>query len=211
MNCPDLKAYVLGESSPGESLEIRCHLEACSACALEAERLQVATHALRTLPDEEIPVHIRFVSDKVFEPRWWQRLFTVNFAKPAALAFLIPLLMLGSAFLGARLGGPHPVIAPAAHVETASLTDAEINRRIESAVNARLGAEVAKAASLLDHREDERTRSMLASFKHQEQADHNRLLFQVDNAYRSVDLKVNQFAYAANEKMPVAAQPAVVQ
>ena len=206
MNCPDLKAYVLGEASAEENLEIRRHLEVCTTCGLETERLRVATQFLRSLPEEEIPVHIRFVSDKVFEPRWWQRPLMANFG---VLAFLIPLLMIASAFLGARFAAPRPRVTP--QLQTASVSSAEIDRRVQAAVDARMRTELAKVVSFLDHHEDEREHSLLATFKHQEQADHNRLLFQVDNAYRSVDLKVNQFAYLANEKVPSVAAAGVIQ
>ena len=38
-------------------------------------RCGVTLDALSTLREEEIPRRIAFVSDKVFEPRWWQKLF----------------------------------------------------------------------------------------------------------------------------------------
>ncbi len=69
MNCPDLKAYLFGEE-PGAAE----HLKTCRSCQEEWARLQLTHAALRTLPEEEVPRRIAFVSDKVFEPRWWQRI-----------------------------------------------------------------------------------------------------------------------------------------
>ena len=44
---------------------------------------------LSTLRDEEMPRRIAFVSDKVFEPRWWQRVFNPTFAAGVLVAAAI--------------------------------------------------------------------------------------------------------------------------
>ena len=41
----------------------------------ELELLQATRTALQALPQEEAPRRIAFVSDKIFEPRWWQRIW----------------------------------------------------------------------------------------------------------------------------------------
>jgi anti-sigma factor RsiW len=69
MNCPDLKAHLFGEE-PGAAE----HLKTCGSCQEEWARLQLTYAALRSLPDEEVPRRIAFVSDKVFEPKWWRRI-----------------------------------------------------------------------------------------------------------------------------------------
>jgi hypothetical protein len=50
---------------------------------------------MSTLPQEEVPRRIAFVSDKVFEPRWWQRMFSPTFASACVIAAAI----LGHGFL----------------------------------------------------------------------------------------------------------------
>lgn len=74
---PDVHAYVLGELGAAERRAVEQHLAANPEAAAEAERLQAVTMALKRLPEEEPPHRIAFVSDKVFEPAWWQRSWRV--------------------------------------------------------------------------------------------------------------------------------------
>lgn len=52
----------------------------------ERERLANTIAALRAVPEEDPPRRIAFVSDKVFQPKWWQRFPAWGFASAAALA-----------------------------------------------------------------------------------------------------------------------------
>lgn len=191
MNCPDLKAFVLGEAGPAEQEEIRLHLAACDMCRLESERLGVTTTALRMLPDEEIPVHIRFVSDKVFEP-WWRRWHLSPGWAFASFLLAVVLIVDAPRFTG-------HVVAPA----SAQMSAAQIEKRIDEAVNARVKAEVALAADRIEQRNDQRTLAMLADFRRKSQTDRQRLIQAVETEYEMVDQKVNQAVFAANEKLPV--------
>ena len=83
---PDWKAYLLGELNPEVSRQADAHLAACSICHEEVATLRVTLDTLSTLREEEVPRRIAFVSDKVFEPRWWQRVFTPTFAAGALVA-----------------------------------------------------------------------------------------------------------------------------
>jgi anti-sigma factor RsiW len=95
MNCispdakPDWKAYLLGELTPEVSRQAETHLAACSNCHEEVATLRLTLDTLSTLREEEVPRRIAFVSDKVFEPRWWQRVFTPTFAAGALVAAAI--------------------------------------------------------------------------------------------------------------------------
>ena len=88
MNCevsdsrPDWKAYALGELDATARHQAESHAAACSGCREELATLRVTLDALSVLREEEIPRRIAFVSDKVFEPRWWQRFFQLTFANP---------------------------------------------------------------------------------------------------------------------------------
>ena len=42
-------------------------------CREELATLRLTLDTLSTLREEEIPRRIAFVSDQIFEPRWWQR------------------------------------------------------------------------------------------------------------------------------------------
>ena len=95
MNCispdskPDWKAYVLRELNPDAARQAETHLAACSNCHEEVATLRLTLDTLSTLREEEIPRRIAFVSDKVFEPRWWQRVFSPTFAAGALVAVAI--------------------------------------------------------------------------------------------------------------------------
>jgi|SoimicmetaTmtLPC_FD_contig_31_10816850_length_797_multi_2_in_0_out_0_2 anti-sigma factor RsiW len=86
---PDWKAYTLGDLNPEVSRQAEAHLAACSHCHEEVATLRLTLDTLSTLREEEVPRRIAFVSDKVFEPRWWQRVFNPTFAAGALVAAAI--------------------------------------------------------------------------------------------------------------------------
>lgn len=137
MNCSsvDLKAYALGEPSgaPGEA----AHIESCEHCGEELQRLRLTQAALLTLAEEEIPQRIAFVSDKVFEPRWWQRVW-----HSAPVMGFASALILAAAILA------HGYARPSVSVQASpGLTTAQIEQRIRTEVDQRVNAEVAQAVS----------------------------------------------------------------
>jgi len=86
---PDWKAYVLREMNADAARQAETHLAACSTCHEEVATLRLTLDTLSTLREEEIPRRIAFVSDKVFEPRWWQRVFNPTFAAGVLVAVAI--------------------------------------------------------------------------------------------------------------------------
>jgi anti-sigma factor RsiW len=86
---PDWKAYVLRELGQDAHRQAEAHLAACSICHEEVATLRLTLDSLSTLREEEMPRRIAFVSDKVFEPRWWQRVFSPTFAAGALVAAAI--------------------------------------------------------------------------------------------------------------------------
>ncbi len=124
-----LKAYVVGEVTRQERAGVvEDHVRGCQSCREELDRLNLTRAALASLEDEEIPRRIAFVSDRVFEPRWWQTMWrsgpAMGFASAALLAAAILV---------------HGFARPAA-VDTA-----QIEKQIESQVNARVQAAVNEA------------------------------------------------------------------
>jgi len=94
MNCEiDLKAYVVGEATRQEQAVVEDHVRGCQSCREELDRLNLTRSALASLEDEEIPRRIAFVSDRVFEPRWWQTIWhsgpVMGFASASVLAAAI--------------------------------------------------------------------------------------------------------------------------
>jgi anti-sigma factor RsiW len=86
---PDWKAYALGELNPETRAQAEAHAATCSACSEELAALRLTLDMMSTLREEEIPRRIAFVSDKVFEPRWWQRIFNPTFASACVIAVAI--------------------------------------------------------------------------------------------------------------------------
>src|SRR5580700_1514919 len=77
MSCEyDWKAYAFGELAAKDRREAEAH------AALTVDTLS----ALR---EEEVPRRIAFVSDKVFEPRWWDTFLRPTFAAACVLAAAI--------------------------------------------------------------------------------------------------------------------------
>ena len=150
MSCSsvDLKAYLLGEMSPSERGPAEKHVAACAACREELERLDATRAALVSLADEEPPRKIAFVSDKVFEPRWWQNIWHSGPAMGFASAALLAVAIFVHAYA-------RPAVAP---VDTA-----QMEQRIEKEVDARLGAAVTKAVAAAEQRQDERIAQAVAS------------------------------------------------
>jgi hypothetical protein len=115
MNCEsyDWKAYAFGELDRPARIEAESHAAACASCRDELATLRLTLDTLSTLRQEEIPRRIAFVSDKVFEPRWWQRYFSPNFAAACVIAAAILV---------------HAFASP-------GLNEAQIQARIDVAVN----------------------------------------------------------------------------
>ncbi len=96
MNCTDfeIRDYFLGELPEADRQRTVRHINSCSGCAGELEQLRHLRFALESLPDQEPPQRIGFVSDKVFEPsrhrRAWNAFWTsaprLGFASAAMLS-----------------------------------------------------------------------------------------------------------------------------
>src|SRR5277367_4881325 len=91
MSCTnyDWKAYALGEVDANGGRQAEAHAAGCSACREELAGLRLTLDAMSTLREEEIPKRIAFVSDKVFEPRWWHMFQGPTFAAACVLAAAI--------------------------------------------------------------------------------------------------------------------------
>jgi hypothetical protein len=97
MSCEqiDLKAYSLGEATKAERKAVEGHAASCAECSAELESLGTLQVAMRSWADEEPARRIAFVSDKVFEPRWWQKLNWAQMLASAAMAALVAFAVVG--------------------------------------------------------------------------------------------------------------------
>jgi anti-sigma factor RsiW len=91
MSCEsyDWKGYALGELAANERHEAEAHAATCEGCRVELAHVRLTIDALSTLREEEVPRRIAFVSDKVFEPRWWQMFLKPSFAAALVIAAAI--------------------------------------------------------------------------------------------------------------------------
>jgi anti-sigma factor RsiW len=77
----DLRDYLFDELNETERAEVEAYLETSPEAQEELAGLRLTQQALLSVPEEEIPRRIAFVSDKVFEPsrtrRWWNGFWDV--------------------------------------------------------------------------------------------------------------------------------------
>jgi anti-sigma factor RsiW len=126
----DLKDYFFGELSAEQRDETERHVDGCGACREELAALSATRSAVLCMREEELPRRIAFVSDKVFEPRWWQKFLAsgpqLGFASAAMLAVAI---------VFHAMHGPAPVpSAPAVAQVDSKVDEGEIARRVQAAV-----------------------------------------------------------------------------
>lgn len=91
MNCEgyDWKAYAFGELAAKDRREAEAHAATCEGCREELAQVRLTVDTLSALREEEVPRRIAFVSDKVFEPRWWDAFLKPSFAAACVLAAAI--------------------------------------------------------------------------------------------------------------------------
>lgn len=192
MNCSsvDLKAYWLGELVQPEKITAEDHLRACAGCREELERLKLTESALLSLPEEEVPQRIAFVSDRVFEPRWFETIWRSGPAMGFASAALLAAAILVHAFA-------RPVQPPAA---LASLNTTQIEQRVEREVNARLDAAVAKAVSETQAKQDRQMTALLEAAEQRFEAKRKTDMAALEQAVRFYDQQINRLAVAYNDQ-----------
>src|SRR3954453_7111188 len=142
MSCSpeQLKDYFLGELSPAERPTLESHLALCVACRDELASLGNTRTVLLSLPDEEPPRRIAFVSDKVFEPRWWQRIWTSG----AQLGFASAAMLAAAILVHAWVVRPEAVTKGVPAVQQTAGTQAEIDSRVRAQVAEALADNEAK-------------------------------------------------------------------
>ena len=154
MSCSpfDLRDYFFGELPEEGRRQVDLHTRTCPACREELNQLRSTRAVLLSVPDEEIPQRIGFVSDRVYEPsrlmRWWQAFWgstpRLGFASAA---------MLSVAIIVSAMHRPAPV-TPVAAVDVAQL-HADLSRQVSEAVE--------KAVAESDARHEQRTAKLLAA------------------------------------------------
>lgn len=146
MSCsPDkVKDLFFGELGAAERQEVQGHLTACAACQEQMELLHGTRAALMMVPDEEPPRRIAFVSDKVFEPSWWQRMWASGPQLGFSAAAMLALAILVHGFL---VRSPSPAAATAQPSAAAIVPVSGRPAPVEEEIARRVREEVAKAVA----------------------------------------------------------------
>ena len=147
MSCSpfDLRDYFLQElADPQQQRLVEAHVKTCAPCREELDRLRITEAALRCMVEEEIPQRIAFVSDKIFEPSPWRRWLAAFWNSGARLGFASAAMLSASLVFFALKPAPAPVFsvvrppaveAPTAVTQTSAVSEAEVQQRIQAAVD----------------------------------------------------------------------------
>lgn len=157
---------------------------------LSDPRAAATVAALRALPYEEPPRRIAFVSDKVFEPTWWQRLWAApkwGFASAALLSGAIVF---------------HATTRPATIVQTA--TPPAIQQTAAAAppapnVDALVQAAVARATADLEARYQKRTTELVKAAEERLLIEHRQDMAVMDANNQMLLKKLNTYMRASND------------
>jgi anti-sigma factor RsiW len=145
MSCSpfDLKDFFFGELESADRAAMEAHLRECRGCREELDRLRLTQAALGALREEEPPRRIAFVSDKIFEPRWWQAWWRSAPRLGFAAAAMLSVALLAHTFIRPAPNAPVARIGSAA-IETR--VETETARRVEAAVQAAIAESEARQA-----------------------------------------------------------------
>ena len=191
MSCSefDLKGYILKELPRAEARATELHAAGCGACREELDRLSLTFTALRAVPEEEMPRRIAFVSDKVFEPKWWQAWLNSG----PRMAF-VSSVVLAAAILAHGVIRPVEVAGPAPALDTAVI-EARVNREVAL----RLDPAVKQAVTESEARQAEKIQAVVAAaekrFEFERQADR----VQVEEAFNVVRKQMTRWYMASAE------------
>ena len=161
MSCSphDLRDYFFGELPHDEHRAVDRHVNTCSSCREELEELRVTQASLLTLRDEEPPRRLAFVSDKIFEPNWWQRLWQSGPRLGFASAAILSAAILVHAYTAIPKSAP---VVPPARVVATSAGEVDVNRIIDAAVT----KVVTKAVADAETRQQQALQKALAKQQH---------------------------------------------
>ncbi|MGH9558792.1 MAG: hypothetical protein ACRD30_06080 [Bryobacteraceae bacterium] len=178
----DWKGYALGELGAGECREAEAHAEICLECRQELAAVRLTLDALSTLREEEVPRRIAFVSDKVFEPRWWRRVWSPSFAAACVVAAAI--VAHGFAMRPAAPAAPQA-------------DEARIEAAVAQRVSAALDSAVAKAVAESTRRQNQQMQQALAASESRD-AEQRKADFATASANFEMVNKMLNTVYAAN-------------
>jgi len=185
----DLRDYFFGELSREEHNAVDRHVASCAGCREELERLRLTQATLLSVRDEDPPRHIAFVSDPVFEPSWWQRLWRSGPVLAFASAAMLSAAILVHAFVPRPAAAPVPVAQ--ATVPATTFTESQMREIVQAAVT--------KAVSESEARQTARFEQILAKTQHDWELEHRAAWVKVGDYMEMLEKRVNLFLRASND------------
>jgi hypothetical protein len=191
MSCSpfDLRDYYFKELPENQRKLTVVHVNSCAICREELGRLRGTEAALLTLPDEEIPQRIGFVSDPVFQPSALRRGWDAFWNSTARLAF-VSAAMLSAALVVFSVSRPAPQVAgPSPAIGRVAL-EADFSRRLNDAVQ--------KAVADSEARQARQTQELLAAAEKRHELETQAMMVRVQE-YLDVERKrLNTMILASN-------------
>jgi hypothetical protein len=183
----DLKAFSLGEATASEKQVVELHVKSCGACREELSRLELTFASLGALRDEEIPKRIAFVSDKVFEPTWWQKLWNsgpqLGFASAGVLAAALIFHATYQRPSSLTTTAQVPTIQQQSSVP--AMTEEQIQKRIDDAV--------VRAVAAVEERQKKQTSDLLMASEKKQEMDRQALLLAFEDQNAVMQKRMNSF------------------
>ena len=176
MSCTDfeIRDYFLDELPEADKRQTARHLASCSRCASELEGLRHLRFALESVPDQEPPQRIGFVSDKIFEPSRARRIWNSFWHSGPQLGFAsAAMLSAALVFFAMR---PAPAVRLVERpVAAATETSASMQPLIDAAVR--------KAVAETEVRQQQRTDALLAVAQRKYEKDQRDLILRVADSF----------------------------
>jgi anti-sigma factor RsiW len=188
MSCSedDLKDFMFGELDEAARGRVEAHVRSCRHCQEELDRLRLTGAALNALREEEMPRRIAFVSDPVFEPRWWQRLWQSGPKLGFASAAMLSLALVFSA-----------VYRPAPQPVPAAVDPAAIEQRVNAEVAKRIGPAIEAAVAASEARQAKKTAEMVAAAQKEAAFERQADRARIEEAFDYIRKKLGTFYMAS--------------
>lgn len=177
---------IFGELDEAARGRAEAHVRECRDCREELDRLRLTQAAMHALPEEEMPRRIAFVSDPVFEPRWWQRLWQSGPKLGFASAAMLSLALVFSA-----------VYRPAPATPAAALDPAAIEQRVGAEVARRIGPAVEAAVAQSEVRQAKRTEELVLEARREAANERQQDRDKLDVAFNYIQKKLGTFYLAS--------------
>ncbi|GEM_PF-801637 len=199
----EIRDYAMGEGPAEARGAIENHAASCEECAGELQRMRLVTAALRSMPEEEVPQRIAFVSDKIFEPSpvtrffqgFWNSTARLGFASACLLTVAITTFALRQP--AAAPVAPSPAAANATATQasyTPALSQREIARQIDEAV--------AKAVTQVREQDARLTKAALESAEARHQKEHQALMVAMQESMTVLQKRLSTYTMLASNYQP---------